>query len=79
MESPLQEESQLAKISRDSSKIIVEQLHGLMSQVKSGSPIQFLFPMSTLKNDTVEIMLEFNAYVREIIEQGDRVDTLLLE
>ena len=29
----LQEESQLAKISRDSSKITVEQLHGLMSQV----------------------------------------------
>jgi len=28
-----EEESQLAKISRDSSKITVEQLHGLMSQV----------------------------------------------
>jgi len=32
-DSLLQEESQLAKISRDSSKITVEQLHGLMSQV----------------------------------------------
>ncbi|KAF5786375.1 putative Cop9 signalosome subunit 5 domain-containing protein [Helianthus annuus] len=29
----LQEESQLAKITRDSAKIIVEQVHGLMSQV----------------------------------------------
>ncbi|RVW48396.1 COP9 signalosome complex subunit 5a [Vitis vinifera] len=29
----LQEESQLAKITRDSAKITVEQVHGLMSQV----------------------------------------------
>lgn len=31
--SELQEESQLAKITRDSAKITVEQVHGLMSQV----------------------------------------------
>lgn len=30
---PLQEESQLTKITRDSAKITVEQVHGLMSQV----------------------------------------------
>lgn len=29
-----QEESQLAKITRDSSKITAEQVHGLMSQVR---------------------------------------------
>lgn len=29
----LQEESQLSKVSKDSSKITVEQVHGLMSQV----------------------------------------------
>ncbi|KAF3774085.1 COP9 signalosome complex subunit 5b [Nymphaea thermarum] len=33
MSPTVQEESQLAKISRDSSKITVEQVHGLMSQV----------------------------------------------
>lgn len=33
----LQEESQLAKITRDSAKITVEQVHGLMSQVSQSS------------------------------------------
>ena len=33
----MQEESQLAKITRDSAKITVEQVHGLMSQVTSCS------------------------------------------
>jgi hypothetical protein len=35
--SKLQEESQLAKITRDSAKITVEQVHGLMSQVTGRS------------------------------------------
>jgi COP9 signalosome complex subunit 5 len=42
-----QEESQLAKISRDSSKITVEQLHGLMSQVIKDTLFNSVTPATT--------------------------------
>lgn len=50
----LQEESQLAKITRDSAKITVEQVHGLMSQVTS----HFASWLFTLNREIIYMFLK---------------------
>lgn len=51
----VQEESQLAKITKDSSKITVEQVHGLMSQVRMTTDVLLFAFVGCAPPDAVRI------------------------